>query len=557
MNVAELPDGACLRAPLSMLVDAPWGNVRRGKRNPARFEEMRCSIKANGVLQSVTVRPNDADNTLELLAGYGRRDLSIEVGYSDIPVVVKRVDDKAGIAIGLAENLKREDLSVVDEILVSQQYVSLFDADYAEAAKAIGWEERKLRGRLRLNDCADSVLDALGEGKIRIGHAEVLCQFTETLQSNTLSLILDEGWTVDYLKERANKATRLLRHAKFDTTECRTCPHNSDVQGELFDNNIGTGKCGNLPCYRAKTETWLERRKNELEKEEGVVLLAVEKPITDRKTVSAAVVGEKAFTEECLGCPSRIRILQDGINKDCGKVTDDQCINLACFREKVDALRPTTATDSSTSRKKPSTKGGKRATRAARGTPVLTSAVRNQSEQFVRTVVGKALLRDERYGLAVTLAAICQMTGYRPAGAFTGTLPARIANMMERDKSRLEADITAALTHGTTEAGIGQGSFDGTRVVLGSCKHVSSALEQVINAWSPTKDWLANYQKGAIEGFCRQKAVGFAAAFDATHGKGAFGRLMKQKKDNIISTILAFNFDWTAVAPKEVRDLVK
>ena len=283
MQVSELRDGDTLRVPIALLVDAPWGNVRRGERDPQKLAELRESIRRQGVVQGITLRPNDDDNTLEILAGYGRRQIAMEEGHEDIPAVIKRVGDKEGIAIGLSENLDRDDLSIVDEIEVAQRYISLFDADYEEATKILGWSERKLKGRLKLNDCAPPVMDALRQGKIKIGHAEVLCQFTEKLQTGTLKLVLDEGWSVDYLKERASKATRFLRHAKFDTAECQSCPHNSSVQTELFDNHIGEAKCGDLPCYREKTDAWIEARKGELEAEEGRVFLSVEKPDSDRK----------------------------------------------------------------------------------------------------------------------------------------------------------------------------------------------------------------------------------------------------------------------------------
>lgn len=555
MNVSELTDGACLRVPLSMLVDAPWGNVRKGKRNPANYEELKQSIQIRGVVQSVAVRPNDTDNTLEVLAGYGRRDASREVGRDDIPVVIKRVDDKEGIAIGLAENLQREDLNIVDAIRIAQQFISLHDGDYEEASKAVGWDVRVLKGRLKLNDCTEKVLDALESGTIGIGHAEVLSQFTAGLQDNTLELIVNENWTIGYLKERANKASRVLRHAKFDTTECDTCPHNSDVQSSLFDNHIGVGKCGNLPCFREKTDSWLAEQKTQLEKEEGMVLLAIEKPLVDRRTVGPDSVGEDAFNDDCLGCVSRVRILQDGINKGCGDVTDNQCINLSCFRAKVEALKQV----ETNSKSKSKNSGGTKKADAKRKSPAprVSNSVKTQSEQFARGVVGNALLKVEGYQQALILAALCQMTGYRPKGDSAAALHSRIAKMAGWGAEQLAAEITNAMRHGTTECEQGSASFDGTRVVLGAAGHIPNAREQIIEAWAPTKAWLETYQKGAIEGFCRQKAVGFAAAFNEEHDAGAFEKLMKQKKDTIIETILAFKFDWGQVAPKELLDLVK
>lgn len=554
MQVSQLQDGECLRVPLNILVDAPWGNVRREERSKAKFEELKGSIKQRGVVQSIAVRPNDEENTLEVLAGYGRRDASAEVGEVDIPAVIMRVDDKEGMAIGLAENLQREDLSIVDEIRIAQQYVSAFDADYEEAAKAIGWSEKLLKGRLKLNDCAEPVLDALAKGLIKIGHAEVLCQFTATLQDNTLAKILEDGWTVEFLKERANKASRLLRHAKFDTTECQGCPHNSSVQASLFENHIGGAKCGNLLCYREKSDAWVAARKQELEEEEGAVFLSVEKPPSDRNEVSENVVGKVPFTEDCLPCVSRVRILQDGINRDCGTVLENQCINLSCFKSKVKAKQAAEQAATQPKQAKVTKKAAARKTTAKK--PTLSTAMREQARTFARQAVGAELLKQDTYRLAMTLVGIADLTGYAPQGKPLCGRSTDIARLASLSKDELEREIDSALRHGTTEGDQNSGRFNGTETVLESAKHVADALTIVVKAWQPTKEWLSSYQKGAIEGFCKQRGIGFAASFDNDKGKGEFAKLMKQKKADIIKAILAFDFDWSEVAPKELRELV-
>ena len=555
MQVSKLHDGACLRVPLSALVDAPWGNVRQGERDPKHFSDLKTSIAQRGVVQAIAVRPNDDDNTLEVLAGYGRRDASMEIGLSDIPAVIKRVGDKEGMAIGLTENLQRENLSVVQEAKASQDFVSLHDGDYEEAAKALGWPERKVRARIKLNDCSESVLDALARGKIKIGHAEVLCQFVEKLQDNTLKLVLDEGWSIDYLKERANKATRLLRHAKFDISECQQCPHNSTVQAQLFDNHVGTAKCGQLPCYREKSDAWVQARKAELESEEGTVLLNIEKPATDRNTVSEEIVGTDAFADSCLGCEKRVRILQDGINKNCGEVTDDQCIDIACFKKMVQSKSEADAADQPP--KAGSKTASKKATKASRPRPTLSAGMKDQARQFVRKTVGKKLLQNESYRLAAVLLGLADLTGYSPNGRSRASRSDAMAKLAAQSPDDLRAEIDKAICHGTIEAGQGDGHFTGTDVVLKSAKHVENAKSLVIAEWVPTKDWLTTYQKGAIEGFCKQRAVGFSKAYDAANGRGAFTKLMKKRKDDIIGEILAFEFDWSPVAPKELVDLVK
>ncbi|MGB5337061.1 MAG: ParB/RepB/Spo0J family partition protein, partial [Woeseiaceae bacterium] len=530
-----MKDGDTLRVPLIMLVDAPWGNVRKGERNKRKFDELRNSIRRQGVVQGITLRPNDEDNTLEVLAGYGRRLIAVQEGHEDIPAVIKRVGDKEGIAIGLSENLDRDDLSIVDEIEAAQRFISALDADYEEAAKVLGWSERKLKGRLKLNDCTAAVMDELRKGNIKLGHAEVLCQFTEKLQNGTLKLVLDDDWSVDYLKERASKATRFLRHAKFDIAECSSCPHNSSVQAELFDSHIGEAKCGNLPCYREKSDAWVASRKIELEAEEGRVFLNVEKPAADRNEVSAEVVGENAFAEDCLACVNRVRILQDGINKSCGDVIDNQCIDSTCFRAKLkakaDEEMPKVTADKAVRTK--STKKSSAPTTQSK--PALSSGMKEQAREFARTVIGRELMQKDAYRLAVTLLSISELTGYTPSIRLQGARGESVAKLAALSGDQLNKEINKALAFGTLEAEAATGRFGGTDVVLKSATHVADAKERIIAAWSPSKEWLGTYQKGAIEGFCRQRGVGFATAYDVPNGKGAFAKLMKKKKDELIA----------------------
>ncbi|NKC01845.1 MAG: ParB/RepB/Spo0J family partition protein [Pseudomonadales bacterium] len=545
MQIDAMTDGTCVRVPLNILTPAPWGNVRKSARNSKKREDLKQSISSKGVLQAITVRPNNTGEALEVLAGNGRWELSQELGLLDIPVVVKHCSDKEGIAIGLAENLEREDLTLRDEIEMAQACVSYADGDYEEASKVLGWDIRKVRGRLKLNQCSDSVLSALGSGTIKIGHAEVLCQFTEKLQNGTLEKVLAEKWTVDYLKERANGAARVLRFAKFSTSECEKCPHNSTIQSSLFDNHIGEGKCLHLPCYRTKTEEWLAAHKSALESEEGVVLLAIEKPPVDRRTVSKETVGD-AFESDCLTCVSRVRVLQDGINRDCGEVTDNQCVNLSCFAEKSEAVAPkkNEATDS---KKKPKKK--------VSTAPEISAGVKQQGENFVRTVLGDALLETSQYPLALTLFSLARATGYSIDGLATQGSADEIAALVGWEAPRLEGEIQKAIRYGTLDHKQG-GSFDGVRMALRSRHHVGDRRDRVIARWNPSKEWFDTYQKGGIESFCRRDEVGFAHAWDQANGEGAFAKLMKKKKSEIIAAIIAEKFDWTSVAPKEVLELV-
>ena len=172
------------------------------------------------------------------------------------------------------------------------------------------------------------------------------------------------------------------------------------------------------------------------------------------------------------------------------------------MQAKAEAEKPA----SSTNGKKAPAK--KKASNPKTSKPTLSAGMKEQARQFARQVLGAELLKNDAYRLAVMLLSISELTGYQANGRVFGSRPDTIAKLAERDVKDLKEEINKALVFGTLEADAAAGRFGGTDVVLNSGKHVANAKDQVIAAWRPTKEWLATYQKGAIEGLCRQRNVG-------------------------------------------------
>ncbi|MCI2286089.1 hypothetical protein L3081_25025 [Colwellia sp. MSW7] len=137
--------------------------------------------------------------------------------------------------------------------------------------------------------------------------------FNETIQNNTLSKVIKEKWTVKETKAKANQVQIPLSIAKFDLTECNTCPHNSVRQSGLFDNGDVDAKCSNNTCFKAKNKAYMEVQLSEAQERFGTVLLLTETNKADRKTVSATVVGETQYNESCEACTDRVAIMDDSI----------------------------------------------------------------------------------------------------------------------------------------------------------------------------------------------------------------------------------------------------
>jgi ParB family transcriptional regulator, chromosome partitioning protein len=554
-----LKDGDAFRAPLSDIDPVPWGNIRKS-RDKIALNELRMAIRAaNGVTQGVTVRINPEDPTrLQLLAGYGRVECSHLEGMVDIPAVFKVANDKQAEVIMLSENLDRESLSIADEIIASQRFISHFDGDYEAAAAELNWSVKRLRGRLTLNQCTEKVMDALREKAISIGHAEILSAFIPKLQDGTLDKIITEKWTIEYLKERAGKANRWLKNAIFDTADCSICPHNSDVQAELFDNTVGKSKCNNLVCYKEKTDLALSKRKSELEDEHGVVLLAIEKPECDRNTVSGVIVGTEQFSGGCTGCVSNVAILKDGINADAGEVKLNQCIDTECFRKMKsecsgDQNKRTNPQASKTTNKKSTASKNTKNKDVTQKTP---SAVIENNKAFLRSL--SAAHFDDNVSLmeALCVSSLMDQAGFSHRRdefeklvniKLSSSFNTRVMELYVLPSETLEAVKKACYSAYLSESN--NVSTDPRSLLITALANDAQGRDIAVAGWKPTKEVLGAYLKQGL--LLIADKSGFKAHYDSVNGEGSFSKIAKQSKGTLIDAILGTHFDWSGFAPED------
>jgi ParB family chromosome partitioning protein len=164
---------------LSPPADLPIERLQRGTYQPRReFEQealktLANSIKAQGVLQPVVARPL-ADNRYEILSGERRWRAAQMAGLDRIPVVVKDVSDETAIAIGLIENIQREDLNPVEEGLGLKRLQDEFGLSQEQVAEAVGRSRSAVANLLRLLNLESEVLAMLERSELDAGHAKVL-----------------------------------------------------------------------------------------------------------------------------------------------------------------------------------------------------------------------------------------------------------------------------------------------------------------------------------------------------------------------------------------------
>ncbi|OFZ99381.1 MAG: chromosome partitioning protein ParB [Betaproteobacteria bacterium RIFCSPLOWO2_02_67_12] len=166
-------------APKDTLATLPVNAIRPGRYQPrsrmdeTALAELAASIRAQGLMQPVLVRPIQAD-AYELIAGERRWRAAQMAGLMEIPALVREVPDEAALAMALIENIQREDLNPIEEAGGLQRLVDEFKMTHEQVADAIGRSRSATSNLLRLLRLAKPVQDMLMNRVLDMGHARAL-----------------------------------------------------------------------------------------------------------------------------------------------------------------------------------------------------------------------------------------------------------------------------------------------------------------------------------------------------------------------------------------------
>jgi ParB family transcriptional regulator, chromosome partitioning protein len=180
------------------LSNIPLDLLQRGKyqpridMRPESLNELAQSIKAQGVMQPIVVRPlprGDAGRRIpgesqryEIIAGERRWRAAQMAGLADIPAIVRDVPDEAAVAMALIENIQREDLNPLEEARALTRLIEEFGLTHQSAAEAVGRSRAAVSNLLRLMELADEVKELLEQRSIEMGHARALLSLTSRRQ---------------------------------------------------------------------------------------------------------------------------------------------------------------------------------------------------------------------------------------------------------------------------------------------------------------------------------------------------------------------------------------
>jgi ParB family chromosome partitioning protein len=185
----------------------------RTRMDPGSLEELAASIKAQGVMQPILVRPVGED-TYEIIAGERRWRAAQIAGLDDVPCLVREIPDEAALAMSLIENIQREDLNPLEEAGGIQRLIDEFAMTHQQAADAVGRSRPAASNLLRLLNLARPVQELLMAGDIDMGHARALLpldgasqiQLANVVAARQLSVRDTERLVQQVLNPRQKKA---------------------------------------------------------------------------------------------------------------------------------------------------------------------------------------------------------------------------------------------------------------------------------------------------------------------------------------------------------------
>jgi ParB family chromosome partitioning protein len=193
----------------------PVANLQAGKYQPrtqmdsVSLEELAASIRAQGLMQPILVRPigeKNGDDRYEIIAGERRWRAAQMAGLTEVPTLIRDIPDESALAMALIENIQRENLNPLEEAQGLQRLIDEFSMTHQQAADAVGRSRPATSNLLRLLQLATPVQECLMRGEIDMGHARALLPLAGVLQIQLAQRIAQKGLSV-------RDAERLVQHA--------------------------------------------------------------------------------------------------------------------------------------------------------------------------------------------------------------------------------------------------------------------------------------------------------------------------------------------------------
>ena len=207
------------------LKSLPVEFIQPGKYQPRKdmtdegLQELADSIRVQGVIQPIVIRPLDKADSYEIIAGERRWRAAQRAELAEVPVIIKKVEDNAAIAMSLIENIQREDLNAIEEAVALQRLKDEFELTHQEVADAVGKSRTTVTNIMRLLSLSESVRRMIEHGDLEMGHGRTLLALPIEQQAAIAKQVADKSLSV---RETEKLVQRLLNPAKKTSKPAKT-----------------------------------------------------------------------------------------------------------------------------------------------------------------------------------------------------------------------------------------------------------------------------------------------------------------------------------------------
>ena len=177
--------------------------LKRGEYQPRRsineqdLQELAASIEKHGIMQPIVIRPVDDERyPYEIIAGERRWRAAQLAGLTEVPAIVRNLNDQVAIALALIENIQRQDLNPIDQAMALQRFHDEFGLSHQEIADTVGKARTTVSNLLRLLSLDDNVKDFMQDGLIDMGHARAILTLKPKDQMKVANLVIEKSLSV-------------------------------------------------------------------------------------------------------------------------------------------------------------------------------------------------------------------------------------------------------------------------------------------------------------------------------------------------------------------------
>lgn len=263
-TVADL-DGTEKLRNLPVDLVKPGQYQPRKTMRPEAMQELADSIRKQGVVQPILVRPLQGTDKYEIIAGERRWRAAQMAGLHEVPAVIRNVSDQTAACIALIENIQREDLNPLEEAQTLSRLLHEFNMTHESIAEAVGRSRSMVTNLLRLLDLHRDVQTLLQSGELEMGHARAIVALPLEIQPEIAKRVVKSGLSV---RETERLVQRSQKRGKNKRTQTKTIdPDVRKLQDDL------SGRLGARVNIKQKTKGKgvLEIQYNSLDELDGIL----------------------------------------------------------------------------------------------------------------------------------------------------------------------------------------------------------------------------------------------------------------------------------------------